>query len=201
MPSSTRRQHGAGFARPVEPLKIRLFAEPDQLAARIAAVLLDDERARRRLVAHAVQQLERLPVDEAAERMRVFGHAAREQRRGPRPSARARTARRRAGRRARQSARPESAARSRGRRRSRAAPPFRRSARSAGGPSGSTPRAREPAASDRAAECVARTRHRRDAPCATATARRVARRSHSGARAAPSSRPGPGKRPRVSARK
>src|SRR6185503_17013897 len=69
-----------GLARSVEPAKIRLFAEPDQLAPRVAAVLLCNQRARRRLVAHAAQVLERLAVDQAAERTRRFGDAARQQR-------------------------------------------------------------------------------------------------------------------------
>src|SRR6185503_15756717 len=69
-----------GLARSVEPAKIRLFAEPDQLPARVAAVLLRDQRARRRLVANAVEMLERLAVDEPAKRARRFRNAAREQR-------------------------------------------------------------------------------------------------------------------------
>src|SRR5437763_15424685 len=59
------------LAGTVEPRKIRLFAEPDQLAPRVSAILLCDERARRRLVADPAQVLERLPVHEPAERTRL----------------------------------------------------------------------------------------------------------------------------------
>src|SRR5919201_5549017 len=64
----------------VEPRKIRLFTKPDQLPARVAPVLLRDERARRRLVSHAVQVLERLTVDEAAERSGILRNPTIEQR-------------------------------------------------------------------------------------------------------------------------
>src|SRR4051794_28212391 len=58
------------FSRTVEPDQIRLFAEPDQLPSRVAAVLLRDERTRGRLVPPSVQQLDRLPIHEPAERAR-----------------------------------------------------------------------------------------------------------------------------------
>src|SRR5579864_9712882 len=70
---------GWRIAGTVEPRKIRLFAKPDQLPARVPAVLLRDERARRRLVTTAVQMLERLPVYEPAERPRRFWNPTREQ--------------------------------------------------------------------------------------------------------------------------
>src|SRR5690349_13407401 len=47
-------QGGGCFAGSVEPLKIRLFPEPDQLTPGIAAVLRHDELARGRQVAHAL---------------------------------------------------------------------------------------------------------------------------------------------------
>src|SRR5438034_796974 len=67
------------FTWALDPPYVRLLAEPDQLPARVAAVLADDERARRRFVAHAVQVLEGLAVDEARERQRGFRDAAGEQ--------------------------------------------------------------------------------------------------------------------------
>ena len=71
--------HLSGLARSVEPFQIRLFAEPDQLAPGVPAVLLDDERSRCRLVADAVQQLERLAIDQTAERVRRLRNSAGEQ--------------------------------------------------------------------------------------------------------------------------
>src|SRR5712691_9341099 len=68
------------LTRTVEPHKIRLFAKPDQLPPRVAAVLLRDERARRGLVAHAAQMLERLSIHEAAKRPDGLGNPACEQR-------------------------------------------------------------------------------------------------------------------------
>src|SRR5262245_46679947 len=63
-----------GRARAVKPNKVRLFSKPDQLSPRIAAVLLRNQRARGRLVAHAAQMLERLAVDQSAEGSRVGWH-------------------------------------------------------------------------------------------------------------------------------
>src|SRR6187551_1573877 len=57
--------------RPVEPHKVRLFAEPDQLSACIATVLLGDERPRRRLITDATQHLHHLAVHESPEGTRV----------------------------------------------------------------------------------------------------------------------------------
>ena len=96
--ASLRRRRLAGA---FEPPYVRLFAEPDQLAARVAHVLADDELARGGLVAHAVQQLDDLPVDEAAERVRRCRHAGGQQAVAPRRRRRARTARRRGAPRAR----------------------------------------------------------------------------------------------------
>src|SRR5438094_6774163 len=67
------------LAGTVEPRKIRLFAEPDQLAPRVSAILLCDERARRRLVAEPAQVLERLAVHEPAERTRICRNPTSEQ--------------------------------------------------------------------------------------------------------------------------
>src|ERR1051325_2535280 len=67
------------LARTLEPPKIRLFTEPDQLAPRVSAVLLHDERARLRFAAHAAQHLHHLPVDESAKRSRLWRNATREQ--------------------------------------------------------------------------------------------------------------------------
>ena len=68
------------LARAVEPLKIRLFTEPDQLASRVSTVLLDDERARFSFAAHAAEHLHYLSIDEAAERSCFGWHAASQQR-------------------------------------------------------------------------------------------------------------------------
>src|SRR3954467_9437842 len=73
-------QRGVAFAGDVNPVQVRLFAEPDQLPARVLAVLEDDQLACGGFIADAVQMLQRLPVDEAGERQRGLGNAARQQR-------------------------------------------------------------------------------------------------------------------------
>ena len=73
------RRGGRRLSGTVKPHQIRLFAEPDQLATGVAAVLLHDERARRLAVAHAVEVLDHLAVDQPAERPRRSRHAARQQ--------------------------------------------------------------------------------------------------------------------------
>ena len=195
---SDRRGRLAGT---VEPRQIRLFAEPDQLAAGVVPVLLGDERARRRLVADAVQMLERLTVDEPAERTRRLRNAARQQRADfvqqpavellvdpPRDALGDRGGRQTDGD-AASRRRPESATRS------------RRNARSAGVRSGRTLRAPGRCASDPSAGCGPPTADRRARSIrwrnAHAATRRRCPRAAAAARA---SRPGPGNRPRVNAR-
>src|SRR5687768_1443729 len=51
------------FAGAVKPLKVRLFAEPDQLSSRVASILAHDQFACGGFVAHAVKVLEHLSVD------------------------------------------------------------------------------------------------------------------------------------------
>src|SRR4051812_43662946 len=58
-------QRVVAFAGDVNPVQVRLFAEPDQLTARVLAVLEDDQFACGGFIADAVQMLQRLPVDEA----------------------------------------------------------------------------------------------------------------------------------------
>src|SRR5687768_4200416 len=70
---------GRTLAGAVEPHKVRLFAKPDQLSSRIAAILLRDERTGGGLVAHAVEHLQDLSIHESAEGTRIRGHARREQ--------------------------------------------------------------------------------------------------------------------------
>jgi len=62
------------LARAVEPLKIRLFTEPDQLASRVSTVLLNDERARFGFTAHPAEHLHHLSIDETAERSCIGRH-------------------------------------------------------------------------------------------------------------------------------
>ena len=90
---------------PSNQIRVRLFAKPDQLPSRVATVLLHDERARLRLVAHAARaspspgdrRVRRTDARPAARRARAG--------RAPRRRCRARTARPRAAPRARPSAR------------------------------------------------------------------------------------------------
>jgi hypothetical protein len=67
------------LARAVEPHKIRLFTEPDQLSTRIATVLLGDERARRRLISYSSEHLHYLPIYQPAKWSRGRRHSLREQ--------------------------------------------------------------------------------------------------------------------------
>ena len=196
-PRSLRR-----FARTVEPGQIRLFAEPDQLAARVAAVLLRDERSRRaprrarRAGARAPAGRHRPPNGRA-----VSGMPAREQRRHLVEQARARTARRRGGSRARRSrppAAPSAIAQhvDVGDRRRGVGEVLRQRP---AGQEEHLQRADHPL-HDRAAECGAPTPRstRRSMRCRRPTPRRAAiasRRSRQRRVAA-----GPGNRPRVSAR-
>src|SRR5688572_16695208 len=83
---ATRRQcgddaieRGRQFARTVEPDKRRLFAEPDQLSARVATVLLHDQASRLLLATHAVQHLHHLPVDQPAKWTRRCRNTSRQQ--------------------------------------------------------------------------------------------------------------------------
>ena len=195
--ASTRRCRSGDrlrrLAGTVEPRQIRLFAKPDQLPPRVAPVLLHDERARRRLVAHAVQMLEGLPIDQTAERPGVFRNAAREQRSGSRRAGRARTARPRARDAPRSLGRRQPDCHRVDRRCRQWATRCRRNARSAAARSGRTPRAPARAACDRAAECAPPTPDPRAAPCGAGTPRLAGRQSPRAARAAPASRAGPGK--------
>src|SRR6266542_4362502 len=75
------RAQGCGcFARTFEPFQIRLFPEPDQLTPGVSTVLLHDKVACRRQVPDAAQELQHLPIHEAAEGMRLRRHAVRQQR-------------------------------------------------------------------------------------------------------------------------
>src|SRR5688500_1589162 len=67
------------FAGTIKPDKRRLFAEPDQLPTRVAAVVLDNQVTGLRLAADATEHPHHLPVHEPAERPRVRRHSAREQ--------------------------------------------------------------------------------------------------------------------------
>src|SRR6185503_12582146 len=67
------------FAGTVEPDKVRLFTKPDQLPSSVPAVLLNDERSGRGLIAHTAQHLHHLTIDQPAEGPGIRGHAAREQ--------------------------------------------------------------------------------------------------------------------------
>src|SRR5688572_27252714 len=68
------------FPGTLQPRQIGLLAKPDQLPARVAAVLLCDERARRGLVPDTAQMLERLTIHQSAEGTRGFRNAACQQR-------------------------------------------------------------------------------------------------------------------------
>jgi hypothetical protein len=66
------------LARAVKPHKIRLFAEPDQLATRVTPILLDDERARFSFAAETCEHLHHLSIDETTEGSRFTRHASRQ---------------------------------------------------------------------------------------------------------------------------
>src|SRR4030095_7824383 len=68
------------LARAVEPPKIRLFTEPDQLAPRVSTVLLNDERARFDSAARPAEHLNHLAIDGAAERSCIGRHTTSQQR-------------------------------------------------------------------------------------------------------------------------